>query len=70
MNNGVHFVEEEPILLCNMVRLLAAENQLSELLLLFCHGSCNAEMAVFCSFLVLSPYFPSYVPSLFSDLLS
>jgi hypothetical protein len=30
VNNGVHFVEEEPILLCNMVRLLAAENQLSE----------------------------------------
>ncbi|XP_032778702.2 uncharacterized protein LOC116917368 [Daphnia magna] len=29
VNNGVHFVEEEPILLCNMVRLLAAENQLN-----------------------------------------
>lgn len=37
VNNGVHFVEEEPILLCNMVRLLAAENQLSEFSLLFRH---------------------------------
>ncbi|XP_046644583.1 uncharacterized protein LOC124329539 isoform X2 [Daphnia pulicaria] len=44
VNNGVHFVEEEPILLCNMVRLLAAENQLNPVFRLVYRASDKARI--------------------------
>lgn len=65
VNNGVHFVEEEPILLCNMVRLLATENQLSEFSLLFRHTSCCAIKSPVVGVFVLPSYYlrPYYLSS-------